>query len=226
MGTLFAAVIYFREDLWRLFQAFFISLGKRHKSDDVHARLSWYIVYGTIPIGVLGVLFKEAIEGPIIRSLEVISGSLIVLAILMALGESRGRRKKEVKDLSLGSAFFISCAQALALIPGMSRSGTTITAGLFAGLTSHAAARFSFLLGTPAIFLAGVFELKELLEAGLGGEGLLSLFLGTASAFVFGYLAIDLLLKYLQTHSLKLFIVYRILLGVLLLILASLGLIT
>lgn len=226
LGTLLAVVIYFRKDLWRLVQAFVNSLGERQKSDDVHARLSWCIVYGTIPIVVCGVLFKEAIEGPVIRSLEVIGGSLIVLAILMAIGESRGQPRKKLEDLTLGAAVFIGCAQALALIPGMSRSGTTITAGLFAGLTSHASARFSFLLGTPAIFLAGVFEFKELLEAGLSGEGFISLMLGIASAFIFGYLAIDLLLRYLQTHSLKLFVVYRILLGILLLTLTALGLIS
>jgi len=226
LGTLLAVVIYFREDLCRLLRAFTKSPGARHKSHDVHARLSWYILYGTFPIVLFGVLFKAAITGPLIRSLQVISGSLIILAILMVIAESRGRQKKGLEDLSPGGAFFIGCAQALALIPGMSRSGTTITAGLFTGLTSAASARFSFLLGSPAIFLAGVFELKEFFEAGLGNERLFSLFLGIAFGFVSGYLAIDFLLKYLQTHSLKLFIVYRILLGVLLLVLASLGLIS
>ncbi len=224
LGTLLAVVIYFREDLSRLLSAFARSLRERHRSHDVQARLSWYILYGTIPIAFFGVLFKEAITGPWIRSLPVISFSLIVLAIVMSIAEARGRQKKGVEDLSLGGAFFIGCAQALALIPGMSRSGTTITAGLFTGLTLAASARFSFLLGSPAIFLAGVFELKDLFEAGLGGEGVFSLVLGVTSAFLSGYLAIDLLLKYLQTHSLKLFIVYRILLGALLLGLASLGL--
>jgi len=226
LGTLLAVVIYFREDLSRLLMAFAKSPGERHKSHDLHARLSWYILYGTLPIALSGVLFKEAITGPLIRSLPVISFSLIVLAIIMIIAESWGRKKKGVEDLSLGGAFFIGCAQALALIPGMSRSGTTITAGLFTGLTLAASARFSFLLGSPAIFLAGVFELKDLFEAGLGGEGLFSLFLGITAAFVSGYLAIDFLLKYLQTHSLKLFVIYRILLGVLLLGLASLGLIS
>lgn len=226
LGTLLAVVIYFWQDLSHLLMAFTRSLRERHKSHDLHARLSWYILYGTIPIVLFGVLFKEAITGPRIRSLPVISFSLIVLAIIMIIAEARGRRKKGVEDLSLGGAFFIGCAQALALIPGMSRSGTTITAGLFTGLTLAASARFSFLLGSPAILLAGVFELKDLFEAGLQGEGLFSLLLGVTSAFLSGYLAIDLLLKYLQTRSLKPFAIYRVLLGALLLVLASLGLIS
>ncbi|MBI3989490.1 MAG: undecaprenyl-diphosphatase UppP [candidate division NC10 bacterium] len=226
LGTLLAVVIYFREDLRRLLWAIAKSPRERQKSDDIHARLSWSILYGTFPIVVFGVLFKEAVTGPFIRSLQVISGSLILLAIVMVIAESRGQQKKGLEDLSLGGAFFIGCAQALALIPGMSRSGTTITAGLFTGLTSAASARFSFLLGSPAILLAGIFELKDLLEAGLGNEGLFSLLLGITFAFVSGYFAIDFLLRYLQTHSLRLFIVYRILLGVLLLVLASLGLIS
>jgi undecaprenyl-diphosphatase len=225
LGTLLAVVIYFRKDLGRLLHALLRSIWEPQKRDTIHARLSWFVFSGTIPIVVFGLLFQEVIEGPVLRSLEVIGVSLVTLAVVMLIAESWGRRRKEVEDLSLGGAVFIGCAQALALIPGMSRSASTITAGLFAGLTSHAAARFSFLLGTPAIFLAGVFEFTSLLDVGLGAEALVSLFLGGVSAFAFGYLAIDLLLKFLESHTLRLFVAYRILLGALLLALAASGVI-
>ena len=186
------------------------------------ARLAWYILIGTFPIGVCGLLFQRFIVGEL-RSLYVISGSLIVLGILLWIAEKRAGFRRGVESLGWADSQLIGLAQALALIPGSSRSGTTITAAMFLGLTREAAARFSFLLGVPAIGAAGLFELRDLLKHGLGGAELSALAIGILTSAVSGYLAIDLLLRYLRTRTTYVFVWYRIALGLVLLALLAVG---
>jgi undecaprenyl-diphosphatase len=186
------------------------------------ARLAWFIVIGTFPIGLCGLAFKKHIEGGW-RSLYVISASLIVLGILLWWAERSATFRREVGQIGWLDSQLIGLAQAVALIPGASRSGTTMTAAMFLGLTREAAARFSFLLGIPAIGAAGLFELRDLLKHGVGEAGLPALAVATLISAVSGYLAIDLLLRYLRRNTTYVFIWYRIGLGLFLLILLGAG---
>jgi len=186
------------------------------------ARLAWFILCGTLPIAICGVFFKRQIEGDL-RSLYVISGSLIVLGVLLWLAEKTAAFRREIAHIGWVDSQLIGLAQALALIPGSSRSGTTMTAAMFLGLTREAAARFSFLLGIPAIGAAGLFELRELLKHGLRGAELSYLFIGVVTSAVSGYLAIDFLLRYLRTRTTYVFVWYRIGLGLFLLALLAMG---
>jgi undecaprenyl-diphosphatase len=169
---------------------------------------------GTLPIGICGLVFKKSIETSL-RSLYVIATSLIVLAIVLYLVERVATHQRTVAQMSLKDGLIIGCWQALALIPGSSRSGTTLTGGLFLGLRREDAARYSFLLSIPATGLAGLFELKHLV--GSAGLDLPALAVGTAVAFFSGMLAIAGLLKFLRTRTTLLFVIYRVVLGVLLL---------
>ena len=222
LGTLLAVLVYFAGDLRDMMVAALTGVfgGKPWASQE--ARLAWFITIGTLPIGICGLAFKKHIEGEW-RSLYVISASLIVLRIFLWAAERRASFQREVAQIGWLDSQLIGLAQALALIPGSSRSGTTMTAAMFLGLTREAAARFSFLLGIPAIGAAGVFELRELLRHGVGEVGLLALAFGTATSAVSGYLAIDLLLRYLRRNTTYIFVWYRIGLGLLLLALLGAG---
>lgn len=218
LGTLLAVLIYFWRDLIRLTIAFFEDLwsyvqggfeGVPWSSTDSH--LAWLIGVGTIPIGICGLAFKEYIKGPA-RSLWVQVAALIGLAIVLAIAERVAKREKEVEDVTWLDGIVIGAAQAVALIPGSSRSGTTITAALFRNLTREAAARFSFLLSVPAILLSGLYEAWEIRQD-LVGPGAGALLVATIVSFVVGYAAIAFLLRFLRTHSTMIFIVYRIALG-------------
>ncbi|MBN1449307.1 MAG: undecaprenyl-diphosphate phosphatase [Bacteroidetes bacterium] len=219
IGTLIAVLVYFRKDIVTLTTAFLRSLYRRKPFETQDARLAWYILFGTIPIGVFGLLFKDFIETDF-RSLYVISGSLIVLALILALAERVGKRQRDVASMTLLDTQLIGLAQALALIPGASRSGTTITAGLFLNLTREAAARFSFLLSIPAITLSGLYQLYQM-RGSLAGDPGVSLLIAVVVSGIVGYLSIEFLLRYLRSHSTWLFIIYRIALGVLILILLA-----
>jgi undecaprenyl-diphosphatase len=220
LGTLVAVLLYFWRDLMRLTVAFFADLGAYVSggfkgvpwvSDD--GRLAWLIGVGTIPIGVFGLLLKDYITGPF-RSLWVQVGALIVLAVVLAVAERVATRVKEVAEVSWTDGIVIGFAQAVALVPGSSRSGTTITAALFRGLTREAAARFSFLLSVPAILLSGLFEMWEI-RHDLDGPSAPALLVATVVSFVVGYASIALLLRFLRTHTTMVFIWYRIALGLL-----------
>src|SRR4051794_30770455 len=167
LGTTVAVLIYFREDLWRIAQAWVRSFRRRGPTPDARenadARLGWYIVIGTIPIGIFGLAFKHSIEHGA-RNLYLIGTVLIVFGFVMLAAERFGRRQREIDSMTPADGIFIGAAQALALVPGVSRSGATISAGLFRGLTRVAAARYSFLLSTPAIVLAALFELKGIVD--------------------------------------------------------------
>lgn len=211
LGTLAAVFVYFWRDLAAIAGGTCRELAARQWS-GAQSRLCAAILVGTVPIGVAGILGKHWIENEL-RSLTVIAATLIGLALVLAWAEKAGKRDREFAGLSFGEIQLIGLAQALALIPGVSRSGVTLTAALFLGLKRDEAARFSFLLGIPAIAAAGLFELKDLVEAGIDAAELNALAVGTAVSFVAGLAAIDGLLRYLKTRSTLIFIVYRILLG-------------
>ncbi len=222
LGTLLAVLVYFAGDVWSLAWAGVRDLSRGRPWASQEGRLAWYIVVGTIPIGLCGVLFKHAIEGEL-RSLYVVATSLITLGVLLWVAERSATFRREIKDVGWRDSQAIGLAQTVALIPGSSRSGTTITAALFLGLTREAAARFSFLLGIPAIGGAAVFEFRDLLRHGLSGEEVQVLGVGILTSAVSGYLAIDLLLRYLRTRTTYIFVWYRVGVGLVLLGLLAAG---
>jgi undecaprenyl-diphosphatase len=185
-------------------------------SDD--SWLGWLIILGSIPIGVIGLLFKDFIEGPTTKNLWIISFMLIGIAILLIFAELVGSKRKEVKDFGILDSLAVGFAQVLALMPGASRSGSTIMGGLFAGQKREAAARFSFLLSIPAISASGLLELKEAIEI-LPRETFLPLLVATIVSGIVGYLSIWFLLAFLRKRSTAIFIIYRIILGVIILVL-------
>jgi undecaprenyl-diphosphatase len=223
LGTVAAVLIYFRSDIVRIISTWARSLIDPSLRGEIDARLGWYIGLGTIPIGILGILFQNSIE-TVARDLRLIGSTLILLGLLLLLAERVGRREKSLRALTLRDGLAIGFAQALALVPGVSRSGATITAGLFLGYDREAAARYSFLLSIPAVLLSGLFELKDI---GAGdGPGVVSTVVATLLAFVTGYLSIAWLLRYLTSHSTLVFVAYRVALGVLVLGLVAGGVMT
>ncbi len=180
--------------------------------------MGWYIIIASVPVAIVGLGFKKIIEGALTKNLFVIAGSLIVLALILALAEEVGKFRRETKDLKWYDAFLMGIAQCFALIPGSSRSGTTITAGLFLGLTREAAARFSFLMSIPAVAASGLLEFKESLKY-LNMHGAINLIAATIASAIVGYLSIEFLLRYLKKNSTYLFIIYRIAIGILILVL-------
>lgn len=211
LGTMLAVVAFFRRDILNLFKAFIHGIARGKPFEEFESRLAWYIAVGTIPVGVLGLLFKDFIETSA-RSLYLISASLVLLALILAVAERISAFRRDVSSITLSDCVIVGFAQALALIPGSSRSGTTITAGLFLGLTREAAARFSFLLSIPAVVASGLFELYEVRHS-ISGVVAFDLFAATIVSAVTGYVAIAFLLKYLRTHTTYAFIWYRVFLG-------------
>jgi len=220
MGTIAAVLLYFRRDLLDIARAWLreLRLPWRERSHD--AKLGWFIIIGTIPISIFGFAFSDQIESGA-RDLYLIGSALILFSFVMLLAEKLGTRRREMADLNGRDGIYIGFAQALALIPGVSRSGATISAGLLRGFDRAAAARYSFLLSVPAVVLSGLFELRE-----IGGEDNASVgatAIATLAAFVSGYAAIAWLLRYLASHTLGIFVAYRIPLGILVLVLAANG---
>jgi undecaprenyl-diphosphatase len=223
LGTMAAVLLYFREDLVRIAFAWWRSVFDRPLRRELDARLGWYIVLGTIPIGIFGVLFKDQIETGA-RDLYLIGVALIVLGLVLLVAEKVGTRERSIEQIRTKDGFAIGLAQALALVPGVSRSGATITAGLFMGLDRPAAARFSFLLSVPAVVLSGLLELGTILSEDEGDHtSLIALVVATLMAFVSGYAAIAWLLRFLSTHSTVIFVVYRVALGAVVLALTAAG---
>jgi undecaprenyl-diphosphatase len=182
--------------------------------------MGWYIILGTLPVAVIGLAFRKIIEGTLTKSLTVIGISAIVLALILWLAERVGSRKKEMANVTWLDSLIVGFAQSLALIPGSSRSGTTITAGLFLGFTRADAARFSFLLSVPAVFASGMLELYEMRHF-MHDLGIMNVVVATLVSGIVGYASIAFLLRYLKTHTTYVFIFYRIALGVLLLTMAA-----
>lgn len=223
LGTIAAVLLYFRSDLARIARAWATSLRARSTRGEVDARLGWYILLGTIPIGVLGLAFKDRIETGA-RGLYLIGAALIALGLVLLLAERVGERNRGVEGMRARDGVAIGMAQALALVPGVSRAGATITAGLFMGLDRPSAARYSFLLSVPAVVLSGLLELGSILSGEEGeGSSLLDLAVATALAFASGYAAIAFLLRFLARHSTGVFVAYRVALGAVVLALAAGG---
>ena len=236
LGTLLAVLLYFAEDIIHITRAFLrdhlallrgrpTSQIERTSTSDGPARpvgrpqwlsqdawLGWLVIIGSIPVAVVGLVFKKQIEGTFTKNLWVIATMMIVVAIGLSIAEVIGKRERSMNDLSVRDALFVGVAQVLALIPGSSRSGSTIMGGLFAGETRETAARFSFLLSIPAIAASGLLELKEAMVK-LPPGSYVSLAVATVVSGLVGYASIWFLLRFLRTHSTAVFIGYRILIG-------------
>jgi undecaprenyl-diphosphatase len=223
LGTMTAVLLYFRADLVRIARAWLRSLRDPAARGELDARMGWYIIIGTIPIGIFGLAFKDQIENGA-RDLYLISIALIALGFVLLAAERVGRKERRIEDITRRDGIAVGFAQALALIPGVSRSGATISAGLFLGFDRTSAARFSFLLSIPAVVLSGLLEFASILNGSDGQHaGLGALAVATFLAFVVGYASIAFLLRYLSDHSTIVFVVYRVALGSLVLLLVSTG---
>jgi len=224
LGTLLAVLIYFAPDIINILRAFITDhlallsgskqTGRARLSHD--AWLGWLVIIGSLPVGIVGLLFKKHIEGTFTKNLWVIATMMIVVAVLLAIAELVGKRLRGMEELGIGDALAVGSAQVLALIPGSSRSGSTIMAGLFAGETRETAARFSFLLSIPAIAASGLLELKEAVHK-IPSDSYLPLVVATIVSGIVGYASIWFLLRFLRTHSTGVFIGYRIIVGALIL---------
>jgi undecaprenyl-diphosphatase len=246
IGTLFAVLVYFRKDIWNLIKGFL-------RIDKSYSKLSYGILIATIPVVLIGFGLKDFFETDFIRSIDFVAYMLIAGSVLMYVAEKFSIRteaktrelapddemrenavllkqncnsKKDMQELGYLQMLFIGLIQCLALFPGMSRSGSTIAAGIFTGLKKEEAARFSFLLGLPAIAGAGLLAVKDMLEVGSLELGLMELSLGLLISFVSGLLAIDFLLKFLRNQSLTVFVVYRLIFAALLIILSKYGILS
>jgi undecaprenyl-diphosphatase len=229
MGTLIAVLIYFRHDLLSMAGAFLIGIKQRRPFHEHESRLAWIILVGSIPAAVAGFAFNDAIDryfhsgGGGDRSIVLISLLLILLGLILFGAERMARHVRPMQGLRWKDGVIIGCAQALALLPGVSRSGSTITAGLMTGLKRDSAARFSFLLGVPAIVGAGALETKNLIDTGMDADQMTNFVAGGVTAAIVGYVTIAGLLMFLRSNSTLVFVGYRLLLGLSLLILVALG---
>ncbi len=212
-GTLLALLAYFRKDVVRYLAGFFRSFRRWDPRHDHDQRLAWLIIIGSIPAGLIGYAFEANIEEQL-RSLWVIVATLFVGAVLFFIVERVSRKNREIETIGTGTAVIVGLAQALALIPGISRSGITIIAGLFAGLKRAAAARFAFLLSIPIIFGAGLKKILELVQQGALAQHPLVYLVGLIASIISGYLCIKYFLRFLQNRSLIPFAYYRLVLGV------------
>jgi undecaprenyl-diphosphatase len=224
IGTEAAVLIYFRKDIWRIGSAWLRSLHDPAWRGKVDARLGWYIIIGSLPIVILGVTLKDVIENDF-RNLWIIGTTLIVLGVVLGVADRVGPNERALKGMSLQHALLLGAAQAAALVPGVSRSGATISMGRFLGYERAAATRFAFLLAIPAVVGAGLFELPEI-PHGENAYGPWPTLLATVVSFVVGYAAIAWLLRYVSTHSYVPFVLYRIGLGAFTLGMLGIGVLT
>ncbi|MEE2523103.1 undecaprenyl-diphosphate phosphatase [Pseudarthrobacter sp. J75] len=227
LGTETAVVVYFWRDIVRIVTAWWGSLFGKVERSNPDARMGWLVILGSLPIIVLGLLFQDQIES-VLRSLWIVATSLIVFGLILAVADAVGKQERELSKITYKHGLVYGLAQAMALIPGVSRSGGTITAGLLMGYTREAAARYSFLLAIPAVFGSGLYQLYKVVSAeGITGPyGLPETALATVIAFVVGYIIIGWFLKYVSTRSYRLFVWYRILLGLALYLLLGFNVIT
>jgi undecaprenyl-diphosphatase len=220
LGTLAAVLLYFRRDLLAIGKAWIAGLRDPAVRTSAESRLGWFILVGTIPIVVFGVVFSDQIETGA-RSLRLMGTTLIVLGLVLLAAERAGKRTRRLETLRWRDGILIGLAQAAALVPGVSRSGATLSAGLFLGFERAAAARYSFLLSIPAVVLSGLYELR-----GVGGDsdaGVGATAVATVLAFVVGYASIAFLLRFLATHTVYVFVAYRVVLGIVVLALVAAG---
>ncbi|ANH39748.1 Undecaprenyl-diphosphatase [Nocardioides dokdonensis FR1436] len=224
IGTELAVLIYFRHDIWRIASTWLRSLVRPEWRGHVDARMGWYIIIGSLPIVVLGIALKDIIEQDF-RSLWIIGTTLIVLGVVLGIADRFGRNERAIKKMRLRDALLMGLAQAAALVPGVSRSGATISMGRFLGFEREAATRFAFLLAIPAVLGAGFFQLAEI-PNGDNAYGWGPTIVGTVVSFIVGYATIAWLLRYVSTRSYTPFVIYRVVLGAAVLVLLSAGVLT
>ncbi len=228
LGTLAAVIVYFFHDIlsisigWIQGNLMWLQ-GQRGHTARKASRMGWLIIIGTLPIATVGLLAKKIIEGDLTKNLYVIGSSLIIWAVILWIAEQVGNRRREIEHAGMREALIVGFAQVFALIPGSSRSGTTIAGALFAGMTREAAARFSFLLSIPAIAASGIVELREALLILNDNASITNLIVATIVSAVVGYASIAFLLSFLRKHTTYAFIVYRLIAGLIVLGLAFKG---
>ena len=222
MGAIAAVLLYFRKDIWRIAVAWFRGLFQPEYRGHFDHRFGWYIIVGSIPIGVIGFLGKDVISGPL-RSLWWVGGSLVLWCAVMVYAERVGRQDRAERDLTMLDSLLVGLIQCVALIPGVSRSGATISGGLLRGLDRVTATRLSFFLSIPALIAAGLYELKDAVGSDIGVGPTV---VGTLVSFVVAYAAIAWLLKFVAGHSIAWFVPYRLVLGFAVLALLATGVIT
>jgi undecaprenyl-diphosphatase len=225
VGAIIAVIVFFRRDILQLIVAWFRGLANREARTDPHWRLAWYVIIGSIPIGVVGLLGRHLVTGPL-RSLWVVAAALIGWSIVMFIAERVGRKDRGEADLTVLDAIVIGVLQCVALIPGVSRSGATISAGLFRGLDRVSATRFAFLLSIPALVAAGGFEAATSASAITASVGWTATAIATVVSFIVGYASIAWLLRLVAHHSIAVFIWYRVALAIVLVVLLTTGVIT
>ena len=224
LGTEAAVLLYFAKDIWRITRVWVIGIWDRSVRGSLDYRMGWYVIVGSIPIGLFGFLFKDQIRTAA-RNLWLVSIVLIVFALVLAFAEYWGRQTRKIENFTMRDGIVMGIAQAMALIPGVSRSGGTLTAGLFLNLTREAAARYSFLLAIPAVVMSGVFSIPDVFDRSGGGSipSVAQMIVATVIAFGIGYAAIAWLLRYVTRHTLYVFVLYRVALGTLVLALLLTG---
>jgi undecaprenyl-diphosphatase len=209
MGAIAAVLLYFRSDIWRIAKAWVLGLVKPEYRGQFDHRFGWFIIAGSIPIGIVGLLAKDLITGPL-RSLWWVAAALVLWSIVMVVAERRGRQDRDERQLTITDVVVVGLVQCVALVPGVSRSGATISAGLLRGVDRVTATRLSFFLSIPALVAAGLYELKDALS---GDIGLGQTVVGTVVSFVVAYAAVAWLLKFVAHHSITAFVPYRVVLG-------------
>lgn len=223
IGTEAAVLIYFRRDIWRILSTWTKSLYTPALRGQIDARMGWYVIVGTIPIGVFGFVFSDQIETAA-RNLWLVATVLVVFGIILGIADRIGRKTRELETLSMRSGLLFGLGQALALIPGVSRSGATISVGLFMGFTREAATRYAFLLAIPAVLASGLYQATKIGEEANVPWG--QTIVATVIAFVIGYLVIAWLIRYVATNSYMPFVIYRVVVGSLVLVLLGAGVLT
>lgn len=223
IGTETAVILYFRKDIWRIISTWTRSLTNADLRSSIDARMGWYVILGTIPIGILGFLFQDQIE-TVARNLWLVAVMLIGFGVVLGIADRYGPQRKSLEDLSMRDGVLFGMAQSLALIPGVSRSGATISGGLFLGYDRAAATRYAFLLAIPAVMASGLFEATKIADQEVVSWG--PTIVATAIAFCVGYAVIAWLIRYITSNSYLPFVIYRIGLGVLILVLLSTGVLT
>jgi undecaprenyl-diphosphatase len=220
LGTEAAVLVYFARDIWNLLSTWFRGFVDAEVRRTDEYRIAWLVIIGTIPIGLLGVLFEDEIQTAA-RNLWLIATTLVVFGLLLGLAERVGRQRVELNQIRPVDGIVLGFAQAMALVPGVSRSGGTITAGLFLGMTRPAIVRYSFLLAVPAVVASGIFQIPDVFEGGANAPSPAQMVVATVIAFGLGYASIAWLLRYVERHSVYVFVWYRVVLG--LVLFAALG---
>jgi undecaprenyl-diphosphatase len=219
MGAILAVIVYFWTDIFRIARAWFVGLAKPELRGTLDHRMGWYVIVGSLPIGVVGLLAKDLVTGPL-RSLWVVAGALVLWSAVLVYAERAGAQDRGEKDLTLKDAVVVGLLQCVALVPGVSRSGATISTGLVLGLDRVAATRLSFFLSIPALLAAGLYELKDALSGDIGvGQTVV----GTVVSFVVAYASVAWLLRFVAGHSIAAFVPYRVALGLVLLVVLGAG---